>query len=187
MDDLNLVELVRQSRDGNSEAMEKLVNSCQPSSFRLALSILDDPEEANDATQDALLHAIRAIPSYRAESTFQTWLYRIVINSCLGRLRKRQASERLHRLLADLFRAERRDDRQIETQTIQDENQDRIIQIINNLETRYRLPILLRYYHELPIAQIAAVLDVSQRTVHTRLQQAYNLIMKSLGEFDATD
>jgi RNA polymerase sigma-70 factor (ECF subfamily) len=187
MDNLNLVELVRQSRDGNSGAIEMLVNSCQHSAFRLALSILDDPDEANDVTQDALIQAIRAIPSYRAEATFTTWFYRIVVNNCLGRLRKRRVRDRINRLLLELFKQRIRDDDQIEKQTILDENTDHIIGIINDLKPKYRLPIILRYYHELPITQIAAILNVSQRTVHTRLHQAHDLIKKSLGEFDATN
>jgi RNA polymerase sigma-70 factor, ECF subfamily len=187
MNDLNLVELVRKSRDGNSQALETLVISCQPLAFRLALSILDDRDEADDASQDALIQAIRAIPSYRAEATFQTWFYRIVVNNCLGRLRKRRVRQRLNQLLTDLFRRERGDDHPIEKQAILDDRTKHITGIINNLDPKYRLPILLRYYHELPITQIAEVLSVSQRTVHTRLKLAHEQIRKSLGETDAVD
>jgi len=187
MNDQNLVELVRQSRNGNSQAVEKLVKLCQPTAFRLALSILDDPDEADDVAQDALIQTIRAIPSYRAEATFQTWFYRIIVNNCLGKLRKRRARQRLSRLLTDLFRREPEEAAPPEKQTIQDESTDRVIQVINDLDPKYRLLILLRYYQELPIAQIAEILDVSTRTVHTRLKLAHDLIRKSLGEIDAND
>lgn len=187
MNDQDLVELVRQSRNGNSQAVEKLVNSCQPTAFRLALSILDDSDEADDVAQDALIQTIRAIPSYRAEATFQTWFYRIIVNNCLGKLRKRRARERLSRLLTDLFRHEPREVALIERQTIQDENTDLIIRVINDLEPKYRLPIVLRYYQELPIAQIAEILNVSSRTVHTRLKLAHDQIKKSFGDFDGID
>ena len=187
MNDQNLVELVRQSRNGNSQAVEKLVKSCQPTAFRLALSILDDPDEADDVTQDALIQTIRAIPSYRAEATFQTWFYRIIVNNCLGKLRKRRARQRLNRLLTDLFRYEPRETAPPEKQTIQDESTNRIIRVINDLDPKYRLPIVLRYYQELPITQIAKILNVSSRTVHTRLKLAHDQIKMSLGEIDAID
>lgn len=187
MDDQNLVELVRQSRIGNSQAMEKLVKSCQPNAFRLALSILDDPDEADDVAQDALIQTIHAIPSYRAEATFQTWFYRIVVNNCLGKLRKRRARQHLSRLLTDLFRRESKDVAPPEKQTIQDERTDRIMQAVIALDPKYRLPIVLRYYQELPIAQIAEILNVSSRTVHTRLKSAHNMIKQSLGEIDGID
>ncbi len=187
MDDQNLVELVRQSRNGNSQAVEKLVKSCQPTAFRLALSILDDPDEADDVAQDALIQTIRAIPTYRAEATFQTWFYRIIVNNCLGKLRKRRARQRLSRLLTDLFRREPSEVASPEKHTIQDERTERIIHVINNLDPKFRLPIMLRYYQELPIAQIAEILEVSSRTVHTRLKLAHDQIKMSLGEIDAID
>ena len=187
MNDLNLVELVHQSRNGNSQAVEKLVKSCQPTAFRLALSILDDPDEADDVAQDALIQTIRAITSYRAEASFQTWFYRIIINNCLGKLRRRHASERLNHLLTDLFHRESSGMAQIEKQTIQDESTDRIIRVVNDLHPTYRLPILLRYYQELPVAQIAEILNVSSRTVHTRLKMAHDLIKNALGEYDGID
>src|SRR4030065_2455721 len=108
MNALNLVERVHQSRNGNSQAVEKLVKSCQPTAFRLALSILDDPDEADDVAQDALIQTIRAITSYRAEASFQTWFYRIIVNNCLGKLRKRRTRERLSRLLTVFFESETR-------------------------------------------------------------------------------
>jgi RNA polymerase sigma-70 factor (ECF subfamily) len=187
MNDLNLVELVRESRAGNSQAMEKLVISCRPFAFRLALSILDDPDEADDASQDAMIQAIRAIPSFREEASFQTWFYRIVANNCLGRLRKRRVRERLNLILTEFFRHDREDDPRIDRQAILDDGTKHIIGIINNLDPKYRLPIILRYYHELPIAQVAEILSISQRTVHTRLRLAHDQIRKALGETDAVD
>jgi RNA polymerase sigma-70 factor (ECF subfamily) len=187
MNDSNLVELVRQCRDGNSQAVETLVQSCQPIAFRLALSVLDDPDEADDVAQEALIRALRAIPTYRAEASFYTWFYRITLNLCLGKLRKRRASERLSSLLSDLFRRERKELTRLEGKIIQNEAIYGIFKVINNLETKYRLPVILRYYQELPIAQIAQILNVSERTVHTRLKVAHDTIRKALGEIDAFD
>lgn len=167
--------------------MEMLVKSCQPIAFKLALSILDDPAEADDAAQDALIQAIRAIPSYRAEASFRTWFYRIIINNCLGKLRKRRTRERLQKFLTDVFRHSPRDDTQPEKQTIQAENTDQIIRLVNGLDPNYRLPIVLRYYQELPIAQIAEIMQLSTRTIHTRLKQAHDLIRQSIGETDVID
>jgi RNA polymerase sigma-70 factor (ECF subfamily) len=187
MDDQNLVELVRQSRNGNSQAMEKLVKSCQPAAFKLALSILDNAAEADDAAQDALIQAIRAIPSYRAEASFETWFYRIIVNNCLGKLRKRRTRETLHKLLVELFRRNPGENMHPEQGAIQAEDTDQVIRLVNSLDTKLRLPIVLRYYSELPIAQIAEITHVSTRTIHTRLKQAHDLLRQSLGENDGLD
>jgi RNA polymerase sigma-70 factor (ECF subfamily) len=187
MDDQNLVELVRRSRNGNSQAIDKLVKSCQPAAFKLALSILDDAAEADDAAQDALIQAIRAIPSYRAEASFETWFYRIVVNNCLGKLRKRRTRQKMHHLLVDLFRHKRSTEAPPEKQTIQDDDTDYILRLVNDLDQKLRLPLVLRYYQELPIAQIAEIMHVSTRTIHTRLKRAHDLLRQSLGETDGLD
>ena len=110
MEDQNLLELVRQSKNGDAQALEKLVASCQPAAFRLALSILDDPSEADDVAQDAFIKAIRGISTYREQASFTTWLYRIIVNDCLGKLRRRRARQRLGRLLTNLFFQSAKDD-----------------------------------------------------------------------------
>jgi RNA polymerase sigma-70 factor (ECF subfamily) len=187
MDDQNLLELVRQSKNGDAQALERLVSACQPAAFRLALSILDDPAEADDVTQEAFIKAIRSISAYREEARFQTWLYRIIVNSCLGRLRKRRTRQRLGQLLTDRFRHTRQGEALPERQAIQEENSGQVLQAVNSLDDDHRLPVILRYYQELPIAQIAEILDVSPRTVHTRLKQAHDTMREVLGEYDGND
>jgi RNA polymerase sigma-70 factor (ECF subfamily) len=187
MEDQNLLELVRKSKNGDPQALEKLVASCQPSAFRLALSILDDPAEADDVTQEAFVKAVRGISAYREEASFNTWLYRIIVNSCLGRLRKKRARQRLNQLLFDRLRDASQEDAPVEKHAMQDENSARVMQAVSSLDDDHRLPVLLRYYHELPIAEIAEMLSVSPRTVHTRLQQAHERMRKVLGEYDGND
>ncbi len=187
MDDQNLQELVLKSKNGDAQAVEKLVMACQPAAFRLALSILDDPSEADDVAQEAFIKAIRSMPTYRGEASFRTWLYRIIVNSCLGRLRNRRARQRLGQLLTDLFRHSSKEDMLPEGQAIQNESSDQLWQAVSRLDDAHRLPVVMRYYHELPIAEIAAILDVSTRTVATRLLQAHKSMREALGEQDAND
>ncbi len=187
MDNQNLLELVRQSKYGDAQALERLVAACQPAAFRLALSILDDPAEAEDVTQEAFIKAMRSISAYREQASFTTWLYRIIVNTCLGRLRKKRSRQRLSHLLFDMFFQAGKDAPHPEKQTIQDESSDRVLQAVNQLDDGHRLPVILRYYHELPIAQIAEILDVSTRTVHTRLKQAHDRMREVLGEYDGND
>ncbi len=187
MDDQSLLELVRQSKNGDAQALEKLVISCQPLAFRLALSILDDPAEADDVTQEAFMKAIRGISAYRADASFSTWLYRIIINSCLGRLRKKRARQRLSQRLNQLFLHSSKATGHPEGQVIQSESSQQVLHAVDNLDDDHRLPLVLRYYHELPIAQIAEILGVSSRTVHTRLRQAHDMLREVLGECDGDD
>jgi len=85
------VELLRAHADGDPYAFETLVRRHRDRMWAVALRTLRDRDEAADALQEALLSAYRAAGSFRAESAVTTWLYRIVVNACLDRVRRRQA------------------------------------------------------------------------------------------------
>ena len=80
-----------------AEAVEALVLAHQAEVFRLAVSVLGDPAEAEEATQDALIAALTALETYRGEASLTTWLYTITVNACRARFRKRRSRERLVR------------------------------------------------------------------------------------------
>ncbi|MDQ6899794.1 MAG: RNA polymerase sigma factor [Candidatus Dormibacteraeota bacterium] len=63
--------------------------------FRIALGMLGDPQDAEDAVQEAFLQAWRGLPRFRSQSTFSTWIYRIVTNRCLNLRRSRKPSQAL--------------------------------------------------------------------------------------------
>jgi RNA polymerase sigma-70 factor, ECF subfamily len=84
-------DLLRAHADGDPYAFDALVRRHKDRLWAIALRTVRDPEEAADALQDALISAYRAAGSFRAESAVTTWLYRIVVNACLDRARRRQA------------------------------------------------------------------------------------------------
>lgn len=87
--------LVALARSGNANAFEQLVRRHQVTVFRIALGMLGDPGDAEDAAQEAFLQAWRALPRFRSQSTFATWIYRIVTNRCLNVRRSRRPSQAL--------------------------------------------------------------------------------------------
>jgi len=76
------------SREGDIESFEKLIERHQKKAYNIALRMMHNPEDARDATQEALIKAFRGIKTFRDESGFSTWLYRIVMNTCKDELRK---------------------------------------------------------------------------------------------------
>lgn len=161
--------------------MTTLVEAYRPALFRMALSVLDDPAEADEATQDALVQAFARLDSYRGECTFTNWLYAITLNTCRGRLRKRRTRERLAQALQVLFHLHGTESEHPEDFIIQNESHQAVWQAIHALPENLRLPIVFRYYHDLPIAEIAQVLRVSERTIHHRLRQAHERMGGLLG------
>lgn len=83
--DYRLIELCKV---GDSAAIEDFVQTYQGDVYRLALSILDDASEAEDAAQDSLLAALRSLDSFRGASSLRTWLFSIAVNVCRTRLQR---------------------------------------------------------------------------------------------------
>ena len=164
--------LVNLSREGNAAAIETLVRAYESCIFRLALSMLDDPAEADEATQDTFITALQRLNTYRGEASFVTWLYAIGLNVCRGRLRKRRARERLTQVLQMLFRSNAGVEHHPEQAVIERESDRAVWQALQTLNEKQREVIILRYYHDLKLGDIAQLAGVSERTVRTWLQQA---------------
>ncbi|MGB7722303.1 MAG: sigma-70 family RNA polymerase sigma factor [Bryobacteraceae bacterium] len=82
--------LIRAAQRGDQDAFEQLVRAHDQSVLRLAMNLLRSTEDARDVYQEAFLRVYRSLDSFRFDCSFQTWLYRIVTNICLDRLRKRK-------------------------------------------------------------------------------------------------
>ncbi|MDN5750686.1 MAG: sigma-70 family RNA polymerase sigma factor [Pseudonocardia sp.] len=82
--------LVVRAQEGDARAFEQLARRHQDALYRLAVRVMGDAGEAEDALQEALLDAWRRIGRFRGDSAFSTWMYRIVTNRCLGMLRRRR-------------------------------------------------------------------------------------------------
>jgi len=174
---MDSTELLAQCRAGDRVAVEQLVRDYQPQLFRLALSILDDGSQngsadAQEATQDALLAALRSLDSYRGEARLSTWLYTITLNLCRNRLRARQRRERARVIFKRLITPIEAAPSRPEDVLIQKQANSNLFDIVQSLNEKHRLPVILRYYHNCPVAEIAQILDIPEGTVHSRLNTA---------------
>ena len=86
--------LIERCRGGDLAAFEPLVEKYRQRVYRLAYNILRDPEEAWDVAQDAFIRAYQALSSFRGDSAFYTWLFRIVMNVARDRARQHAARGR---------------------------------------------------------------------------------------------
>jgi RNA polymerase sigma-70 factor (ECF subfamily) len=183
MTDLENVDtplLIRLSSDGDTAALETLIHLYEARLYRLALSMLDDPAEADEATQDVFIQAIRRLNSYRGEASLATWLYAIALNVCRGRLRQRRLRERTARIWQAFRFAEKLAEPRAEQIAIAREADRAVWQALQNLDDKQREVVILRYYHDLTLDNIAQVVGVSERTVRTRLRQAHEQLREWL-------
>ena len=155
--------------EGDETAITQLVQEHQLGVFRLALSVLNDTGEANEAAQDAFIAALRALKSYKENAPFKSWLYTITLNISRSRLRKRKARERLQRTLSSIFRVRSQGSPTLEQTVIHNEEDATLWNALEKLSEKHRLPLVLRYYHDFTIAEIAELMNIKEGTVHSRL------------------
>lgn len=157
---------------GDEAAVEALVRQYEGGVFRLALSVLNDPIEARDTAQEAFITALKSLRSYQTGS-FKAWLYTITLNLSRSRLRKRKSLERLRHALTSLLRLDLQQRQALpEDIVIQNEKERLIWQTLSAMDDKHRLPLVLRYYNDLSVTEIAGMLGVPEGTIHSRLHIA---------------
>jgi RNA polymerase sigma-70 factor, ECF subfamily len=175
----NLDQALLRVRSGDASELDDLVRQCYPAVFRFAISILDDPDDADDAAQEALIAAVGSLDRYRGESSFKTWLYAITLNTCRGYLRRRKARNTVMGALR-LVMPTRSTLPTPEEATTHNESDRTLWAAVDGLDEKHRIVVLLRYAHDLPTKEIAQMLGVNEGTVHSRLHYAREKLMKQL-------
>lgn len=197
---MDTLELLQRCQNGDQDAIETLVRAHQRGVFQLALSILDTIDrapgdsmaEAEEAAQDVFVAAIKSLHRYRGDAALTTWLYAITVNVCRNRLRKRKALGRLRSVLQSLFHTSEAGDatgaierpvaQTPEELVLRHEAGGALRRAVNALGEKHRVVVILRYYHDFPVAEIARMLRISEGTVHSRLFAARERLKGMLEE-----
>jgi RNA polymerase sigma-70 factor (ECF subfamily) len=177
---MDMANLIKRCLARDRDGIQELVIDHQLAVFRLCLSILDNSAEADEATQDVFISALSSLDTFRGDSDFTTWLHRITVNLCRNRLRKRRAKERLFRTLQVIFRFGGVNSVHPEETVIQHEADYLLRKAVNTLGEKHRLPIILHYYHDFSVAEIAQILDIKEGTVLSRLFTARERLRSDL-------
>jgi RNA polymerase sigma-70 factor (ECF subfamily) len=175
----SLLDLVRRCQQGDLCAFTILFQRFQDRLYDLAWAILRDEAEAEDAVQDTFLRVFECIGRYRGDSSFETWLVAVAVNVCRDRLRRRKvrralsleglahnpggASRWLARTLGH------GDDPTVEIQ--RQERRHGLWALVDRLDERQRLALILRYRYGLSCAEVAEVLGRSTGTVYVYLSR----------------
>jgi RNA polymerase sigma-70 factor (ECF subfamily) len=169
--------LVSRALDGDTVAFEELVHRYQRVLFTVALRMLGDYDEANDATQNAFIRIYRRLSSYDRTYRFFSWAYRIVVNECLNARRARRVSERLEDdVLADGAGP---------ADSLEAEERRRAVQFaILALPPMYRQVVVLRHFTGLSYEEISDATGVAVKTVKSRLHTARQRLARMLLKTD---
>ena len=171
------LDLVRRCKEGDQKAFRVLVERYEGRVYNLACSILGDREIARDAAQTAFIRAYQALPRFRADSGFYTWLYRIAVNVCLNAAQKekrRRDSTSLDTLLeSGHFSTEHLWERRTPAGDFERlKLQETIQEVLNLISPDHRLVIVLKDIEGMSQEEISRTLNCSVGTVKSRLSRA---------------
>lgn len=179
--------LIQHAQKGDHEAFAALVTEHQRYVFNLALRVLRNEEEALDLTQETFVRAWTALPNFRGQSQFRTWLYRIVTNLCYNRLPnlRRSLNDLGDDIIAEIPETDPAFDnpaRGFESRELR----SYLHRAIDDLDENYRLLISLRYQEELSYDEIASMLNLPLGTVKTGLFRAKEHLRRALENYQET-
>jgi RNA polymerase sigma-70 factor (ECF subfamily) len=140
--------------------------------YRLALSILCDPADAQDVMQSTFMQAAAAISRYTPGTNFKAWILKITVNNCRMLLRKRSALRVVQEAWHSLTRLSSPTPC-IEAQVIENETRGELWRLVEALDEKHRLVVELRLGYGLTISEISQVLGIKEKTIYTRLYDAF--------------
>ena len=179
-------QLVARAQRGDKQAFELLVEKYQRKLARLLSRFIRDPAEVEDVTQEAFIKAYRALPAFRGDSAFYTWLYRIGINTAKNYLmalgRRAPTSTEVEAEEAEGFEEgeQLRDINTPESVLLSNEIARTVNQTIEQLPEELRTAIQLREIEGMSYEDIAKVMDCPIGTVRSRIFRAREAIAEQL-------
>jgi RNA polymerase sigma-70 factor (ECF subfamily) len=174
--------LVQRAQAGDREALSALVQSQQTYVYSIAMSLMHNPADAADMTQEAFVRLLRSLGTYRAETKFTTWLYRLVTNICLDGLRRRgrpvdslDASASTQGGDDALTPGERLADNDRWTQPEEEiqlrESAAEVRAALETLPPQQRLALTLHYFQDQRYEDIAEVMGLPLNTVKSHIRR----------------
>lgn len=178
-------EMIARCKCGDREAFNELVEKYQKRVFNIAYGMLSDYEDAGDAAQEVFLKVYRSIASFKGQSSFTTWLYRICSNVCTDMLRKRQrrgytisinGEDDDGNMVTELPSEEPTPEESVEL----NERQRLVREAIADLNREYREIIVYSDIQQLSYDEISKILKCPTGTVKSRLNRARSALKKKL-------
>ncbi len=163
--------LVEEVLAGNTKAYAVLVNRYKDMVFTLAVGLLHNRQEAEEVAQDTFLKTFKALSGFQNKSKFSTWIYRIVYNECISRLRRKKnnlisVEELSYGELSDNFE-------EMEPEWIQKEERKRqLYEAISRLKEDERTILMLYYFENCRVDEISDITSLSNENIKSRLFRA---------------
>lgn len=175
--DLREKQLIQKAKNGDESSFESLILSCQSRAYNIAIRYLKNEDDAMDALQESFIKIFRHLNSFKEDSRFDTWVYRIVVNTCNDMLRKNSNQK----ITDSIFRTEDEKETVIEIPDTtgspeevfdKKEKTEHIISCLDRLNQEQKEIIVLRDIHGFSYDEISEILDCSIGTVKSRINRS---------------
>ncbi len=172
-------EIVKQILQGDRDLFRMLVDRYQPMIFRTCLGFLHNKDDSDDLSQEIFIQAYQALKTFKGNSSFSTWIYRIAVNAALNKVRKSQKNLVIQRF-ESLFGSSKNLDLNL-PHTLDENPEDLLITAehkkwvegaLNTLPENQRTAIVLSKYDELSQKEIAEIMNLTEGAVEALIQRA---------------
>lgn len=182
----NEKDLIRQSISGDIQSFERLIKDYQKMAYNVAYRIMGNEEDAKDMTQEALIKVFKNLKKFRMDSSFSTWLYRIVMNTCKDELRKKKM--KVISIDQPIETGDGQVYMELEDQRLKPdeivaskETQKEVHQALQEVNETNRMVVVLRDIKGFSYSEISDIMDVPVGTIKSRInrgrQELKNILM----------
>ena len=176
-------ELVARSKGGDADSFNQLILRWERPIYALAYRVIGREEDARDVCQETFLRAFRALPGFKGEAKFSSWVYRIALNLCRDWMRKQRRAPTMHipeGVDPIEMASERGPVESIETLVERRELSGVVEEAMTLLPEEQRMAIILKEYHGMTFQEIADLQGCPLSTVKTRLYQGLSVLRRHL-------
>lgn len=154
---------------GGRKLVEKFINENIDSAYRFALTYMKNQHDAEDVVSDSIIRALKAADSLKEPDRIKTWFFKIVSNTAITHIRKKQKTIPFDNMEnGDMYE---------DSYSISNINE-----MIEKLPKEYMEVIVLRYFEDMKIKDLAEVLNINENTAKTRLYKALKLLKEDMVE-----
>ena len=175
------------SQRGDALSFNRLVLKWETTVYNVALRILQDRDDAAEATQEVFILAFKNIRRFRRNARFSTWLYRIAINRCVTRANQRPQGLHLSldengTALASIEQLTIAESQAVEL--LRSEQRHRVLNALSLLQAEQQAVIELKFFQELTFEEMAEILNIPLSTIKSRLYSGLEILKSRLGDRD---
>lgn len=180
----DLLEFIKKAVDGDLSAFETILKNHQYYAYTVAFRVLTNDDDAKDVVQECFIRIWKSLGSYNRKVKFTTWMYKIVINLCYDKLRRRKAENERRETISDDFVSDIDNPEKLLT----NKEQAKIIKHVSNgLPEKQRMVFVLRDLEELTTDEVSQIMNISVESVKTNLSLARKAIRTKLIKWSITN